>query len=217
MLPVLQAPSDASAVLSVVVVCVRLRSGSAEFPGVATASLKPGCFGGLDERNHFILLRRTLPVAAVLIATGSIAWTAAAASHGTDHKITETERIAHVVVRHGPTPGEVHYEYAGTIDGHIGSLITHGALRGTGALNTHSGTHSGIEILRVTEFDELGSRSALIHEFFKTSDGRSTFTGEGKWTEGTDHWSGAHGSFEVTGGRPVDGVAFVRVDGNINY
>jgi hypothetical protein len=161
-----------------------------------------------------MLLKRALPVGAVLIAAGSIVWSAGAASAVSEHKITEMERIAPVTIKHGPTPGERHYEYAGIAEGHIGTLLVRGAaLRSSGALNTGS----GIETLHVTEFDGLGSRSAVIHEFFKITDGRSTFTGEGKWRGGQGHYHGAHGTFEVTGGGPVEGIQIVRLAGNISY
>ena len=48
-----------------------------------------------------MLLKRALPVGAVLIAAGSIVWSAGAASAVTEHKITEMERIAPVTIKHG--------------------------------------------------------------------------------------------------------------------
>src|SRR5947209_8428782 len=108
--------------------------------GRRTVESSWGVGGGRGERKACMLLKRALPVGAVLIAAGSIVWSAAAASAVSEHKITEMERIAPVTIKHGPTHGERHYEYAGIAEGHIGTLLVRGAaLRSSGALNTGSG------------------------------------------------------------------------------
>jgi hypothetical protein len=159
-------------------------------------------------------LRRTLPVGVVLIAIGSIAWPAGAASAAKEYNIVEHERIAPVEVVRGPTSGEERVQYAGTLEEIIGgSEPVEGALRAEGTLLPGH----DVEQVRVTEYDAFGSRSANIFEFFKHSNGRTTFTGEGDWTKGTGRYAHARGgTFGLTGAGPIGGVAIVRLEGNIN-
>lgn len=158
--------------------------------------------------------------AAFLVITGTLLWPAVAISSPTTRTISETQNIADVATVGKPHAG-FRVVIAGALNGRIGAIPVHGALR---AYDRSIGSNR--ETVRGTEFDARGSRSYVIHVHVKSHpNGRITSKGTGHWIGGTGAYAKAHGAFKTIGSgaiikfvgtRPV-GYLTIHLKGTITY